>query len=117
MNIDYHGKQLALYLTPSAQRALSNQSEPLLVEMEMLFSCLIRKRVRFSRIQDSTAVPVNEKLGILFKPVMTQTCSLDNIQGETPVEVFPIANSKPFVPNWLRIDFRRNQWMGEFGYA
>lgn len=116
MNIDYHGKSMEIRMTPAAQRALDNQPGPLLAEMEMLFSCLIRKRVRFAQKTDASAVAVDNKLSVLFRPVMTQTCSLDDIEGETPVVAFPIANPKPYVPHWLNIDYRRNQWIGEFGY-
>ncbi len=82
--------------------------------MEMLFSCQIRKRVRFSQTQDLAVVSVDDKLTIPFKPVKTQTCSLDDIQGETLVEAFPIANPQSFASNWLRIDCWRKQWVSEF---
>ena len=29
---------------------------------------------------------------------------------------FPIAKPEAYVPHWLRIDYRKGQWQGEFGY-
>ena len=55
MNITYLGKQIEIRMTPAAGRALAQRSVPLLAEMELLFSCLIRKRVLFSERQDQTA--------------------------------------------------------------
>src|SRR5512135_1429018 len=101
----------------TADRALSGLSAPLRVEMELYFSCLIRKKVRFNeRTHSRNFVTVNDRLGIAFRPVMTKACSV-NEQDEAPLEDFPIANPAAFVPHWLRIDYRHNEWIGEFGFS
>ena len=46
-SIDLHGRRLALHLTRRAQEALGRRRRPLYVDMELLFSCLVRKRVLF----------------------------------------------------------------------
>ena len=45
-------------LTAGAERALAVHRTPLLVELELLFSCLIRKRVRFPVAPHADAIPV-----------------------------------------------------------
>lgn len=109
-------KKLEIRLSRTARQALANRASPLLAEMELLFSCLIRKRVRFGELDGREAVTVSDRLSVSFRPVMTKACTLSDIEEETPVADFPIADARPYVPHWLAIDYRRGQWLGEFGY-
>jgi hypothetical protein len=116
MDIDLMGKRLEVRLTPSAQRALEQRKSPLQVELELLFSCLIRKRVRFGERTSGEATAVTDRLWVRFRPVMTQACALTDALGGPELDDFPIANPHPYVPRWLAIDYRRDQWLGEMGY-
>lgn len=116
MQFDLHGKTLDLRLTRAAEAALAARDTPLVVEMELLFSCLLRKRVLFGGAADG-AVAANERLLVRFRPVMTRRCSVAEGGARPPSESFPLENPRPYVPNWLRLDYRRGQWIGEFGYA
>lgn len=116
MNISLADKSLEVRLSPSARRALEERNTPLLAEMELLFSCLIRKRVRFSEQVTKDAVPASDRLSIRFHPAMTRACTLSDLEGSPPLDDFPIANPRPYIPRWLAIDYRRGQWVGEFGY-
>jgi hypothetical protein len=116
MNVTLAGKKLDIRLSRAAERALAARSIPLQVEMELLFSCLIRKRVHFGDVQTSDATPASEQLRVRFRSVMTHVCSLADVEGSPPLDDFPIANPTPFIPHWLDIDFRHGQWLGKFGY-
>ena len=119
--VEINGKQIAINLSKRASEALSQRSAPLVVEMELYFSCLIRKKVRFHDTErpgeDALRAELSPQLHIQFRPVMTRTCGRDYEGDEPPLTDFPIANPKPYVPHWLRIDFRNGEWQGEFGYA
>jgi hypothetical protein len=116
MNVTLHEKTLEVRLTVAAQKALALRERPLVAEMELLFSCLLRKRVHFS---DDTgqSTPVDDRLAVRFKPIMTRRCSVAEVGATPPSEGFPLDNPRPYVPNWLAIDYRRGQWVGDFGYA
>ncbi|NDP49223.1 MAG: hypothetical protein GZ085_12715 [Sulfuriferula multivorans] len=116
MQVTLHDKTLEIRLTAAAERALSKRSVPLVAEMELLFSCLLRKRVYFGEALEGTA-PVNDRLAVRFKPIMTRRCSVAEGGATPPSEGFPLANPRPYVPNWLSIDFRRGEWVGNFGYV
>lgn len=116
MNITLADKNLEIRLSAPAQHALEERNIPLLAEMELLFSCLIRKRVRFGDLQTEDATVVSDRLSVRFRPVMTRACSVAEVGGTPPLDDFPIANPRPFVPHWLAIDYHRGQWLGEFGY-
>lgn len=116
MHITLHEKSLEIRLTSAAQRALAQRDRPLVAEMELLFSCLLRKRVYFGESLEH-ATPVDEHLSVRFKPIMTRRCSVAEGGASPPSERFPLENPRPYVPNWLSIDFRRGDWVGDFGYA
>ena len=85
--------------------------------MELYFSCLIRKQVRFSdQPAETDATAVGDKLAIRFQPVMSQGCSIDGNPDGPPLAAFPIVKQERFSPHWLTIDFRNGQWTGDFGY-
>jgi len=124
-SIELDGRSIAVKLSKSAIKALAQRSTPLLAEMELYFSCLIRKQVRFRDVSATdksndentpTTVAINEHLQVCFRPVMTRVCGKDYEGDEPPLTDFPIVNSRAYVPRWLRIDYRKNQWQGEFGF-
>jgi len=115
MNITLHDKTVEIRLTAAAQKALAQRTTPLVAEMELLFSCLLRKRVNFGEAAEHTT-PVSDRLAVRFRPIMTRHCSVSEGGASPPSDDFPIANPRPYVPNWLAIDYRRGKWVGAFGY-
>jgi hypothetical protein len=111
-------RDLEVRLSTAANAALAARSAPLIVEMELYFSCLIRKRVQFlSAVHpDAMCAFVDERLTICFRPVMTRQCALSEVEGKPELEGFPIVRPEAFVPKWLALDFRHGVWSGEFSY-
>ncbi len=111
------GKPLRITLSDAAQHALSLRATPLIAEMELYFSCLLRLRVRFYECdEDSSATPVSAKLSVRFRPVMSRRCDIQEVNGKSPLGDFPIVKRAPYVPHWLHLDYKRGEWVGEFGY-
>ncbi len=117
MMITLANKSVEIRLSPRASAALAQRATPLLVEMELLFSCLIRKRVLFYEQGAENGTAVSKALAVSFRPVMTRACSIASLEGSPPLEDFPLKNVQAFVPHWLSLDFRHGQWAGDFGYA
>ena len=115
-SITFLDKTLEVHITRAAERALAARAMPLMAEMELLFSCLIRKRVRFSEQVADDATLASERLAVRFRPVMTRVCNVAEVGGTPPLDDFPITDPKPYVPRWLSIDFRKGAWTGDFGY-
>ena len=109
-------KNVVVTLSKSAEKALAVRNNILVAEMELYFSCLIRKQVRFKENIEGDLVNVNEKLAIRFRPVMTKVCGIDYEGDEPPLTDFPIQKPEAFIPRWLKIDFQKNEWIGEFGF-
>jgi hypothetical protein len=109
------GKPVLVEWSDSAERKMQGLSEPLLVEMELYFSCLLRKAVRFGRdAQAGEFAEASPHLKIGFRPVMTKACDINDFEGEPPIEDFPIVKPQAFVPKRLSIDYSGGKWIGEF---
>lgn len=117
-NVSILNKPVSVRLTRSAAQALAQRQAPLYAEMELYFSCFIRLKLRFYDEQmHNESSGVNDKLFLSFRPVMTAQCGKDYEGDEPPLTDFPIANASAFVPKWVKIDYRKGQWQGEFGMS
>ena len=114
-NAEILGKKILVEWSDSADKAMSSLAVPLLVEMELYFSCLIRKAVRFGQGASTRyRASVTPQLTISFRPVMTKVCKVSETEDEAPLEDFNITKPEAFVPKKLFIDFKRGRWVGEF---
>jgi hypothetical protein len=112
-------RELSVNISARAARQLALRESPLHIEMELYFSCLIRKRVNFGEMERPafhSAAFANNAV-ISFRPVMTRHCTVSEVDGEPPVEDFPLTAAERFTPHWLRLDYRRGRWEGDFGFS
>ncbi|GAO36634.1 hypothetical protein SCT_2043 [Sulfuricella sp. T08] len=116
--VEIFNKTVRVEWSDAAESAMASRMGPLTVEMELYFSCLIRKKVRFGNQAHSREfLPVNQHLAVAFRPVMTKSCKIDRDNAEAPLSDFEIKNPAAFVPHWLKIDFRHGKWEGDFGFS
>jgi len=79
---------------------------------------MLAKRVWFRDVVEDVVVPVTDRLGITFNVVRYAVCSLKLIDGGAAPEDFPLALEKGrFVPDKVRIDYRKHEFAGEFSYT
>jgi len=52
----------------------------------------------------------------VFRAVATQQCRIKDVGDKPPVETMPIHKPERFVPDWIKIDYRAGQWVGEYGF-
>ncbi|AOU97227.1 hypothetical protein BI364_03750 [Acidihalobacter yilgarnensis] len=112
-------RSVELRLSGPAARALAARDHPLTVHLELLFSCMIRKQVSFPESTHPDARPLdcgNKAVQAWFRAVGTKTCLISD-QPVPDLQTFPIKRIEPFLPRWLRLDFKAGQWRGEFGYV
>jgi hypothetical protein len=114
-----HGKAVRVELSAAAERALAKRIEPLYVEVQLIFGCMIAKRVWFRDEMVEGAVPVIPTLSVWFRPARYEkACSFDDIDGGAVASDFPLAvDRRLFVPDVLHIDYRAGKWVGDFTYS
>lgn len=116
--ITIDNRTVKVHLSKAAEKALSARDIPLFVEMELYFSCLIRKQVLFHDMQrQDNSVAVDNKLNVSFHPVMTASCQIKDAEPEPAKTDFEIQRRDCFVPKWLKLDYKKREWLGEFGYV
>ena len=130
--LNFHGKTMNINLSEEALAQSKNISTPLIIEVQIYFSCLLGKRLAFYSAQplegawqvksDLFASMLNDaqKLSgnvyVRFNTVMTKACPVSDYVGPPPVTDFTIKNQKPYVPSWMNIDFTNRIWSGNFGW-
>jgi hypothetical protein len=117
--IQLYEKSVRVELSASAERALERRTQPLYAEVQLIFGCMVAKRVWFRDEAVKGAVAVTPKLSLWFRPARYEkACSFDEIDGGAVASDFPMAvDRKGFVPDVVRIDFRAGKWVGEFTYS
>jgi len=128
----FHEKPMDITLSKGAVSQSQKLGFPLIIEIQIYFSCLLGKRLAFytdheldgawqvEAGQFSTMLDDAQRLTgdiyVRFNTVMTKSCSVSDYAGPPPVTDFTIANQKPYVPSWLNIDYKNGQWSGEYGW-
>lgn len=122
MNVEMLGKRIQLDISDNAEQQLKVRNTPLFIEMELYFSCLIRKQLRVyekqhDSIDERFSSRVSDNLQISFRPVMTKSCSISSCEdGKPPLSDFPIKKPRSYIPKWMSLDYKKGAWCGDFGY-
>ncbi len=113
--VQLYGKPVQITLSENALDALTRRIWPLVVEMELIFGCMVTKRVRFCKSRlGLLAVPINKDLQVAFRASFHQgSCDLESIETG---EHLTLPKPRRYVPNWCNIDFVGGHWQGMFGY-
>ncbi len=117
--IHLHDKAMRVEWTAAAERALTQRLAPLFVEVQLIFGCMVAKRVWFREEANAAAVSVTPKLRIWFRPARYEkACSFDDIDNGAVASDYPMkSDRKNFVPDALFIDYRGGKWVGDFTYS
>ena len=111
------GRSVVVELSENAEKHLMERKHHLCLEMELYFSCLIRKRVRFKReIPPVPTACIQDNLHVFFRPVQSKSCNILDLQGANSPELIDLEIKKrqAIIPKHLHLDFKKGQWKGEF---
>lgn len=103
--------------TPAAGRELARRSTPLIVELELYFSCLVKKFVHFR--EDSRGretVSAGEKIRLYFRPVTSTACSFEVAErlGRQPEMDIDTPATRRIAPKRVSLDHVGGAWRGSF---
>ncbi len=112
---DIRHKQINVKWTQRAEQALKSRDGSLTIEMQIYFSCVVKKRVIFHEQSDLEAFAVNDKLRIASRTVRSDNCDANEFAKNFPVkEELTSSSADKMLPSSLYIDFKDQQWIGEF---
>lgn len=113
--IAFRDNPLTIEWTKRADKALSQGSKNLIVEMQLYFSCVVKKRVLFTEQADFKTIAVNDKLSVAFHPVEAASCDPIEFAKNFPAKrEFDSVSAKKMRPRALQLDYKNNAWQGEF---
>lgn len=115
--IEINGRQVLVEWSKAAARELAQRSQPLVVELELYFSCLVKKFVHFHEAQPQReTIAVSDNLAVFFRPVTSTACSFEVADrlGRQPEIEIDTPNVRKIAPKHVKLDFVRGGWRGEF---
>ncbi len=110
------GHDIKIALTERARQALRRLNKPLLVEMQLYFSCMVKKRVLFhTETPDLPSTPTGEHLNIAFRCVQSDSCDPQEFATHYPgKKTLDAVAAIKMHPHLLQIDYKNKRWQGEF---
>ena len=78
------GRPLELRWSNRAERELQRCEKPLIIELQLYFSCVVKKRVLFHRHVDFATTRVDDQLEITFRPIASKVCDPDEFALHYP---------------------------------
>ena len=111
------GKSLKVEWTDRAEHALRESSQSIIVEMQLYFSCVLKKRVLFHADSELETIDVGSFIKVVFRPIQSKACDPQEFADNYPLgRVLDSPAASKMIPAKLSIDFHRGQWQGQFGY-
>lgn len=116
--VSLRDKPLTVRWTRRAEQQLAHRDRPLLAEMQLYFSCVVKKRVVFHEQHPDDvleSVSVSPQLQVAFRPVEANSCDPREFAASFPVRrELDSRAAGQMRPAQLHLDFREGQWCGEF---
>ena len=104
--------------TDRAEAALRAGERPLIVELQLYFSCVVKKRVLFHQSADFDTTKVNDRLELAFRPIASAACDPREFALQHPAgKNLSQGVAARMVPKHVEIDFRQGEWQGGFHYS
>lgn len=104
--------------TARAERQLQQLNAPLLAEMQLYFSCVVKKRVLFHQTPPAAELEwlgVNDQLQVAFRAVQATSCNPLEFAENFPVQQeFETLGASKMHPKSLQLDYMDGAWVGEF---
>ncbi|NNE62753.1 MAG: hypothetical protein HKN34_01595 [Gammaproteobacteria bacterium] len=112
-------KNIEVNWTKRAEDALNVRQEPLTIEMQLYFSCVVKKRVIFhDHANFECAVAVTDKLHLCYRALQSAACDPETFARDYPQQcLLESKAARNMQPSKLNIDFSNGQWQGEIGFT
>ncbi|MDH5191162.1 MAG: hypothetical protein OEW89_07920 [Gammaproteobacteria bacterium] len=116
--IKLHDRSVHVSISQKAINAFASNDKPLVAEIDLIFGCMVVKRVWFKEVIPDDAIKVIDNLFVCFRSVRyAKSCRIADIDNGAIPEEFPIVPEKRrFVPDWLNIEYKKGKLVGMFGY-
>ena len=113
--VELNRRPLLLCWTQRAQRQFEQSEQSLVVEMQLYFSCVVKKRVLFHHHRDIDSSQLNQRFGVSFSAVSSAACDPVEFAKNYPQgKDLSAGLTSNMSPKRVEIDFCRGRWEGQF---
>jgi len=112
-----NGRPVRVEWTARAEAALGARTHPLIVELELYFSCLVKKFVHVRKDASGHALAwVDERLALYLRPVTSTSCTPQTAArlGRQPEVEIDTPATRRIAPKRVQLDFSDGAWRGSF---
>ena len=110
-------REIEVKWTARAEREMRQLDLGLVVELQLYFSCVIKKRTLFHTRGGIDATRVNDRLGLTFRSIASAVCDPREFASSYPQgKNLSGGKASRMVPRTVEIDFRQGDWEGQFYY-
>ncbi|MDH3327241.1 MAG: hypothetical protein OEM38_11055 [Gammaproteobacteria bacterium] len=114
-SVSLNGKQLEVVWSKRANRVLVAREKILYVEMQLFFSCVVKKRVLFHDDCRHDSVAVTDNMFVLFRPVEAASCDPVEFAKNFPEKrELDSTNAIKMRARKLSVDYVDGEWVGEY---
>lgn len=115
VQVETAGRTISVSVSDAAERHLRSRLAPLVAEAEILFSCLLRKRLTFRDASpDLLSWPVSEQLHVAVRPVLYEMCLPESGGTEAEIVDFAVEDVATLIPKSFQIDYVGGELTGDF---
>jgi hypothetical protein len=115
--ISINQRPVTVEWTAAAAAALARRGTPLFVELELYFSCLVKKFVHFREdARGRETVAAGDNLRLYFRPVTSTACTFEVAErlGRQPEMDIDSPALRRIAPKRVSIDYVDGAWRGSF---
>lgn len=116
--VSLNGRMLRVRWTERADTALHGLETPLAVEVQLYFSCMVKKRMLFHQTPIPGSVSVAPNLELAFRCIASAACNPSEFAERYPEGRSLMSGPAAAIPpKRVDIDYRRGCWQGSFAYC
>jgi hypothetical protein len=113
--ININEREISIKWTKRADQQFSREAHPIRIELRLYFSCVVKKQVIFHRDPNLVRTDENSNFELVFRAVTSAVCDPEEFAASFPEgQLLDTNSARKMVPKHVRIDFRQDQWIGEF---
>ncbi|MDH3220244.1 MAG: hypothetical protein OEO19_11990 [Gammaproteobacteria bacterium] len=115
--VQINRRKVEVRWTGRAERVLRQRNRPLIVEIRLYFSCVVKKQVLFHRHSELDTTVVKPGLEITFQPIASAACEPREFAASYPPgRNLSQGRAARMVPKTVEIDYCQGSWEGSFYY-
>ena len=116
--VSLNGRMVRVRWTDRADVALRGLNQPLAVEVQLYFSCVVKKRMLFHQSPVPGSVAVAPNLDLVFRCIASAACDPTEFAESYPEGRSLMSGPAAEIPpKRVDIDYRRGGWEGSFAYS